>query len=106
MVQVPKLYRDDGWGKNKLQQHTCNLMSDNMEILMIWHLRVVSRPDVLHFYQKKALPMKLADLGDMLKKAFTSGYILTSWYLLNQQITEISKQNTPVISCTDHVYEQ
>jgi hypothetical protein len=43
-------------------------MSENMEILIIWHLRMVSRPGVLHFYQKIALPIKLADLIDMLKR--------------------------------------
>jgi len=43
-------------------------MSDNMEILIICHLTVVSRLGVLHFYQKIALPIKLADLSDMLKK--------------------------------------
>jgi len=58
-------------------------MSDNMEILIIWPLRVVSRLGVLHFCQKLALPMKLADLSDMLKKAFKSVCLLTSWYLLN-----------------------
>jgi hypothetical protein len=86
-------------------------MSDNMEILIICHLRIVLRLGVLHFYQKIALPIKLADLSDMLKKAFKSVRILTSWYLLNpmtlnQQITEISKWNTPLIICTDHVYEK
>jgi len=30
--------------------------------------------------------MKMADLSDMLKKAFKSVCVLTSWYLLNQQI--------------------
>ena len=58
-------------------------MSDNMEILISWHFRVVSRLGVLHFYQKIALPMKLVDLSDMLKKAVKSVCILTSWYLLN-----------------------
>jgi hypothetical protein len=49
-----------------------------MEILIIWHLRIVSRLGVLHFYQKVALPMKLADLSDTLKKAFKSVCILTA----------------------------
>jgi len=86
-------------------------MSDNVEILIIWHLRVVSRLGVLHFDQKITLPMKLADLSDMLKKAFKSVCILPLWYLLNpmtlnQQITEIFKWNTPLISFADHVYEK
>jgi hypothetical protein len=76
--------------------------------------RVVPSPQVLLFYQKKATPIKQAHLKDKFKKASRS--ICTSAVVssdplspipstqkrtmmaLNQQMKEISKWNTPLIS--------
>jgi hypothetical protein len=51
--------------------YTFNPKSDNSEILIICHLRLVQRKEALLFPggKKKASPMKQADLQDMFKKA-------------------------------------
>jgi len=44
-----------------VQQNSFHPISDNTEILIIWHLRrVVSRPEVYFTQEKKALLMKQA----------------------------------------------
>jgi hypothetical protein len=37
----------------KIQHNSFNLMSDNPEILIIWHLRIVIRPEVILFTSEK-----------------------------------------------------
>jgi hypothetical protein len=48
-------------------------MSDNLEILIIWHLRrVVLKTGCFALYQKKASLLTQADLRDIFKKAYRS----------------------------------
>jgi hypothetical protein len=65
---------------NSLEQffkHFLNLASDNLEILIIQHLRrAVPRSRVLLFTRKKGYSMKQADHRDMFKK--TSKAVCTS----------------------------
>jgi hypothetical protein len=50
--------------------------SDNLEILIIWHLRtVIAGVGNFAFYQKKALSVKQVDLRDMFKKHLECLYI-------------------------------
>jgi hypothetical protein len=37
----------------KVQHNSFNLMSDNSEIPIMWHLRIVIRPEVIHFTREK-----------------------------------------------------
>jgi len=58
----------------EIQQNSCALTSDNLEILIMRHLRRVV-PRLLFtfaFYQIKASSVKQADLGAMFKKASKS----------------------------------
>jgi hypothetical protein len=55
-----------------VQQNSCNLTSNNSEIVIIWHLRrAVPRPKVLLFTRKQSF-INETDLGGMLKKASKS----------------------------------
>jgi hypothetical protein len=55
-------------------------MSDNTEILIIWHLRVVPRPEVYFILEKKASLMKQAlKKTASMKQAYLRDML---WYLL------------------------
>jgi hypothetical protein len=59
----------------EIQQNSCALTSDNLEILIMRHFRiVVPRLFTFTFYQIKASSLKQADLGAMFKKASKSVY--------------------------------
>lgn len=56
-----------------VQWNTFNVMSNNLQVLIIWYLtRVVLRPEVLLFYWKNMSAMKQADTTVMFKKAFNN----------------------------------
>ena len=71
------------------------LQSDNSQVLMIKHLRrIVPRPEVLFFYQKKASQTTQAYFNDMLKKAYegvstSTGVVSPTPCLLFQQLLQI-----------------
>jgi hypothetical protein len=82
-----------------IQQNLFNLICDNLEILIIWHLRrVVPRLEVLLFTTKKCLLMKEADLRHIIKKAskiVCTSTIVVSPHLLSPTPSASSAMKTP-----------
>ena len=112
-----------------IQQISFKPMSSNLETQIIWHLRVVPRPEVLLFIRKKlhwgtrhisgTCPKRPPRvfmhqpmwyfltpclLVHQLFQLWTI-YITQNWTLmtLKQQMKEICKQNIPVFSCTAQI---
>ena len=101
--------------KQILKQNSVNLTSYDSEILIIWQLEESSSKTAsFAFYQRKASPIKQAHLNDKFKKSSqsicTSTVVLSdplspipstqkrALMTLNQQMKEISRWNTRLIS--------
>ena len=59
-----KTYSDTG------SINSSNLVSNNSEVLIIWHLRVVPKTKSFASYQKKSFISEAAGLRDMFKETF------------------------------------
>jgi len=113
--------------KKQHSKNYFNLTSDNPEILIIQRWRTVVPRRHFPFYQKTTSSIKKGDLWDLVKedsKSICTSAAVVSWpYILlqnlqlwrhqkthkrtmmaqNQQTTEISKWDTPLIGCTAQV---